>query len=120
MITYFPGEIVRLGLFIAAVCVAGLLAGYAARRWLRPGAAKFDWATAGWMWVGFWAFGMLMSLIADLTMAAGAPFWLKSLMFVLMGIMAVGVAQAERRFAARAASVPSVPISQVAGGDHAK
>ena len=115
MTTFFPGDIFRLGLLIAVVCVAGLLAGYAARRWLRPNAAKFDWSTAGWMWVGFWAFGMLMTLVADLTTAAGAPFWLKTVMFALMAIMAVGIAQAERRFHRRLAAVPSEPIHQVQG-----
>ena len=115
MITFFPGDIVRLGLLIAAACLVGLLGGYAARRWLRPGALPFDWTTALWMWVGFWAFGMLMSLVADLTTAAGAPFWLKTFMFVLMAVMAVGIAQAERRFGRRMTAVPSEPIHRVEG-----
>ena len=117
MITFYPGDIFRLGLLLAVVCAAGLLAGYAARRWLRPNAPKFDWSTAVWMWVGFWAFGMLMTLVADLTTAAGAPSWLKTVMFVLMAIMAVGIAQAERLFHRRMAAVPSEPIHQVKGSD---
>ena len=115
MITFFPGDIARLGLLIAAACLVGLLGGYSARRWLRPAALPFDWTTALWMWVGFWAFGMLMSLVADLTAAAGAPFWLKTFMFVLMAVMAVGIAQAERRFGRRMNAVPSEPIHRVEG-----
>ena len=117
MITFFPGDIVRLGLLIALACVVGLGLGYASRRWLRPKAGAFDWHTAGWMWIGFWAFGMLMTLVADLTTAAGAPFWLKAFMFALIGVMAVGIAQAERRYARRSKAVPSEPIHQVAGAD---
>lgn len=113
MITFQPGDIVRLGLLIGAACALGLLGGYLARRTLRPTAGRFEWTTAIWMWIGFWAFGMLISLIADLTTAAGAPFWLKAAMFALLGVMAVGVAQAERFYHRRRRSVPSEPIHQM-------
>ena len=113
MITFQPSDVFKLGLLIALVCVAGLLAGYGLRRRLRPSAGAFDWRTAGWMWVGFWAFGMLMSLIADLTTSSGQPFWLKSFMFILLAVLAIGVAQAERRFARRRDSVPAEPIHRV-------
>ena len=85
-----------------------------------PAPGRFDWSTAVWMWIGFWAFGMLMSLVADLTTAAGAPFWLKALMFALLGLMAVGVAQAERLFHARLRTWPSEPINQRPARDDAR
>lgn len=115
MITFAPADIFKLGLVMALACGAGLGIGYLLRRWLRPDAG-FDWLGALLMWLGMWAFAMVASLVGDLTISAGQPPWLRSVLYALLALMAVGIGLAERRFAkVQQAALPSEPIHKVGG-----
>jgi drug/metabolite transporter (DMT)-like permease len=109
MITFTPLDIAKLGLLMALACGLGLGLALLVRRRLAPG-VPFDMLANGLTWIGLWALGMLLSLITELTIAAGQPGWLKTVLFVLLLVLAVSISFAERRHALVRRHGPSEPI----------
>jgi drug/metabolite transporter (DMT)-like permease len=119
MLTFKVADIVQLGLMMALACVIGFAVGMLLRRLFKRN-RPVDWVAYAFIGLGFWAFAMQATLIAELIDLADQPKWLKSLMYALLGIMALGVALSERRFSRRQATSSLEPISKPAPADAPK
>lgn len=108
-VSFAPADILKLALLMAVAIAAGAGLGLALRRLFNL-ARPVDWTRGLWIAIAFWAFGMLFSLIDDLTLAAGQPFWLKIVMLALLFVMVVGMTQATARGLLARYGGPSEPI----------